>query len=58
MNDLYLHIASGSPKASGSRLLQGWRAQALGNALKALLAGEYQANLSWQSGHPVSQIGK
>ena len=58
MNDLYLQLVSGSPKASASRLLQGWRAQALGDALKALLASECQANLSWRSGHPVSQIGK
>jgi ribonuclease D len=56
VNDLYLQLTSIAGKPATSRLLTGWRNEALGETLKKLLVGKRQVTLSWNDGHPVSKI--
>ena len=54
VNDLYLQLSASPPRKTTSRLLTGWRYEALGETLQKLLAGQRRVTLSWQDGRPES----
>ncbi len=47
--DAYRKLERGRD-VSGERLFQGWRAEALGNALRKIAAGEFEMDARWSKG--------